>query len=133
MIDNDLFVQRVYDIVTKVPKGQVITYGIVALMAGIPRAAQQVGWIAHWGPTRLPWQRVVNRFGGLASGYPGDRQGHKVDLEKEGIEVQADMTVDLAKYLWRPSAEEMKALELPFEVIAGLNEKIPFSSDKLSW
>lgn len=126
MDKQEIFVRRVYDIVAEIPKGKVITYGIVALMVGIPRAAREVGWIAHNGPSNLPWQRVVNRFGGLAKGYPGGQAGHKMDLEKDGIVVRPDMTVDLEKFLWRPSTEEMKSLELPPEIAAEINAKIPY-------
>jgi methylated-DNA-protein-cysteine methyltransferase-like protein len=133
MDKKEIFVQRVYDIVSKVPKGKVITYGMVALMAGIPRAAREVGWIAHNGPSNLPWQRVVNRNGGLAKGYPGGQMGHKIDLEKDGVPVRSDMTVDLAKYLWRPSPEDIKSLELPPEIAAEINAKISFGPDRLSY
>ncbi|TAJ72595.1 MAG: hypothetical protein EPO42_14955 [Gallionellaceae bacterium] len=92
----------VYEILLKVPRGKVVTYGQLALLAGSPRAARQVGWIAHAGRSDLPWQRVVNRFGGLASGYRGGREGHKRDLMKDGVRVRPDLTVDLGRYQWWP-------------------------------
>jgi len=82
---------RVYEILRCVPQGKVVTYGQLALLAGHPRAARQVGWIAHAGGPDLPWQRVVNRFGGLASGYRGGRQGHRHDLERDGVRVREDL------------------------------------------
>jgi len=88
--------------VRRVPRGKVVTYGQLALLAGYPRAARQVGWIAHNGGPRLPWQRVVNRHGGLASGYRGGRAGHRLDLIAEGIAVRPDLTVDLERYQWWP-------------------------------
>jgi len=96
------FRQRVYAVVAHIPRGKVATYGQVALLAGRPRAARQVGWIAHAGHPSLPWQRVVNRFGGLARGYTGGRDGHRRDLKRDGVRVREDDTVDLARYLWRP-------------------------------
>ncbi len=92
----------IYGILRRVPRGKVVTYGQLALLAGSPRAARQVGWIAHAGRPDLPWQRVVNRFGGLASGYRGGREGHKRDLMKDGVRVRADLTVDLGRYQWWP-------------------------------
>ena len=129
---DSLFRKRVYDIVARVPQGKVVTYGQVALLAGIPRAAREVGWIAHTGPSNLPWQRVVNRFGGLAKGYPGGQLGHKIDLEKDGMEVRSDFTVDLQEYQWWPDPKTAKDLEFPPEVINEINAKIPFNEDRLS-
>jgi len=53
----------------------------------------------------LPWQRVVNKRGGLASGYPGGRSAHKQHLESEGVVVDGesgDYRVDVEKLLWWP-------------------------------
>lgn len=80
-----------------------MTYGQIAALAGSPRAAIIVGQIAHWGPLNLPWQRVVNKSGGLAAGYTtGGREAHKHDLEAEGVEVSGNYTVDVASLLWWP-------------------------------
>jgi len=90
-------------IVSKIPKGRVMTYGQLAALCGSPGAARIVGGIAHFGDPNLPWQRVVNKKGGLASGYPGGRLGHKAALETEGITVSKDLTIDVDKLLWNPS------------------------------
>jgi alkylated DNA nucleotide flippase Atl1 len=62
-----------------------MSYGQLAALSGSPRAARIVGSIAHFGDDALPWHRVVNRLGGLASGYPGGRNAHKEHLESEGV------------------------------------------------
>jgi len=80
-----------------------MTYGQLAAICGSPGAARIVGGIAHFGDPNLPWQRVVNKKGGLANGYPGGRLGHKKALEDEGIVVSKDLTVDIDKLLWNPS------------------------------
>lgn len=82
-----------------------MTYGQIAALCGNARAARIVGGIAHFGDPDLPWQRVVNRHGGLAAGYPGGRAGHKQVLQAEGIEVNDDCQVDIDKLLWRPNQE----------------------------
>lgn len=97
------FRERVEAIVSQIPQGRVMTYGQLAAMCGNARAARIVGGIAHFGDPNLPWQRVVNKQGGLATGYPGGRQGHKAALEVEGIEVSDDFKVDIGKLLWNPS------------------------------
>lgn len=45
---NDDFKQRVYTLVSQIPKGRVMTYGQLAALAGSPYAARIVGGIAHW-------------------------------------------------------------------------------------
>jgi methylated-DNA-protein-cysteine methyltransferase-like protein len=96
------FRERVEAIVARIPRGRVMTYGQLAALSGNARAARIVGGIAHFGDPDLPWQRVVNKQGGLASGYPGGRQGHKQVLEAEGITVSDDLKVDIQSLLWHP-------------------------------
>jgi methylated-DNA-protein-cysteine methyltransferase related protein len=96
------FKDRVYSLVAQIPKGRLMTYGQLAALAGAAWAAWEVGQIAHTGPTDLPWQRVVNKKGGLAVGYPGGREGHKAVLEAEGINVSDEFTVDVSKLIWQP-------------------------------
>lgn len=99
---EDLFKDRVYSTVALIPKLHVMTYGQIAALCGSPRAARQVGGLAHFGPHDLPWHRVVNKSGGLASGYHGGREGQKKDLEAEGFEVSEELTIDISKYLYWP-------------------------------
>ena len=100
-VDAD-FKERVYALVAQIPEGRVMTYGQLAALAGAAWAAWEVGQIAHTGPVDLPWQRVVNKQGGLASGYPGGKAGHKRALEKEGIHVESTYEVEVEKLLWTP-------------------------------
>ena len=79
-----------------------MTYGQIAAICGNAGAARIVGGIAHFGDPELPWQRVVNKSGGLASGYPGGREGHKKHLEAEGVEVSGDYKVKVTELLWSP-------------------------------
>jgi methylated-DNA-protein-cysteine methyltransferase-like protein len=108
-VDRD-FKNRVYEIVAQIPKGRVATYGQVAAMAGAAWAAWEVGQIAHTGPANLPWQRVVNKQGGLAKGYPGGYEGHKEDLEKDGIEVNEEYRIEIDKLLWNPPLKDQSSL-----------------------
>jgi methylated-DNA-protein-cysteine methyltransferase-like protein len=89
-------------LVARIPNGRVMTYGQLAALCGNARAARIVGGIAHFGDPDLPWQRVVNKSGGLASGYPGGRSGHKQVLEAEGVEVSSDYRVDVEGLVWWP-------------------------------
>ena len=108
-VDSE-FRNRVYEIVSQIPKGKVATYGQVAAMAGAAWAAWEVGQIAHTGPAELPWQRVVNKQGGLTRGYPGGMEGHKQDLEAEGIEVDEDYRIKVEALLWNPPLKNQSSL-----------------------
>jgi len=102
----DGFRERVEAIVAQIPRGRVMTYGQLAALCGNARAARIVGGIAHFGDPALPWQRVVNKQGGLAAGYPGGRSGHAEVLRGEGVAVlggPGDEHVDVAVLLWRPA------------------------------
>jgi methylated-DNA-protein-cysteine methyltransferase-like protein len=98
------FQEQVYKIVARIPRGRVMTYGQIAALCGSPRASRQVGQVAHWGPPDLPWQRVVNKTGGLAGGYTtGGREAHRHDLENDGIKIGDDYKVDVDALIWWPS------------------------------
>jgi methylated-DNA-protein-cysteine methyltransferase-like protein len=102
-VDAD-FNQRVYELVAQIPKGRVMTYGQIAALCGAAWAAWEVGQIAHTGPTDLPWQRVVNKQGGLAAGWPGGgRAAHAELLRAEGVAVSEDYKIDIGSLLWDPS------------------------------
>lgn len=99
------FRERVEALVAQIPRGRVMTYGQIAALCGQPNAARIVGGIAHFGNPDLPWQRVVNKSGGLAAGYPGGRAGHKQVLEAEGVTVSGDCRVNIHKLLWTPDRD----------------------------
>lgn len=104
-ITDSAFRQRVEALVSQIPVGRVMTYGQLAALCGNARAARIVGGIAHFGDPDLPWQRVVNKKGGLASGYPGGRRAHKEHLEAEGLKVSGEgdnYFVDVEQLIWWP-------------------------------
>lgn len=119
-----VFVDRVHAIVRAVPRGHVVTYGQLARLAGRPHAAREVGWIAHAGGRGIPWQRVVNRFGGLASGYDGGRAGQQAALRRDGIAVAAAHRVDLSVYQWWPGPAVARRIGLTAEAIAAIGHAL---------
>jgi methylated-DNA-protein-cysteine methyltransferase-like protein len=96
------FKQRVFDYVSAIPSGRVMTYGQIAALCGSPRAARIVGGIAHYGPEELPWHRVVNKKGGLAKSFPGGRAEQARLLSLEGVEVDTEYAIHIDSYLWWP-------------------------------
>lgn len=96
------FRQRVEALMAQVPEGCVTTYGDLAALAGHPYAARVVGGIAHHGDTELPWHRLVNRKGSLASGYHGGRREQADRLAAEGITCTDDYVDNFEERRWRP-------------------------------
>ena len=89
-------------LIARVPRGQVTTYGDLAALAGHPHAARIVGGMAHYGDTELPWHRLVNRFGGLASGYYGGRELQAEHLLAEEIACTNFIVDNFKEIRWRP-------------------------------
>lgn len=87
------FKDKIYDLISQVPAGQVTTYGDLAALAGHAQAARIVGGMAHYGPVELPWHRLVNRNGGLASGFHGGREVQRQLLGAEGVLCSDDFYV----------------------------------------
>jgi len=120
------FTDKVLNIVRKIPKGKVVSYGQVALMTGIPRAALQVGWVLHTsgGDEKTPWWRVINNAGRISTTCLDHTASiQKSLLEKEGVVVKKFLKIDIEKYRWRPSVEVLKQLELDDEYIFAIQEK----------
>lgn len=80
------FQRRVYEVLLKIPKGQVRTYAEVARMIGRPNAARAVGQALkrnRWAP-EIPCHRVIASDGTLG-GYsaPGGLAAKKALLRRE--------------------------------------------------
>ncbi len=88
----------------QLPRDAITTYGDLAAMAGHPAAARVVGGISHYGPTELPWHRLVNRFGGLASAFPGGRDAQKQLLEQDGFQCTNYIVDNFQEHRWHPNS-----------------------------
>lgn len=88
-------------VITKIPKGKVLTYGRVAALAGIPNGARQVVRALHTQGKKynLPWHRVVNIKGEIAIKEETGASIQKDLLEMEGV-IFENNKIDLNKYLW---------------------------------
>jgi methylated-DNA-protein-cysteine methyltransferase related protein len=96
------FRSQVERLMARVPYGQVITYGDLAALAGHAHASRIVGGIAHYGNSDLPWHRLVNRFGGLASGFHGGREAQQQLLEAEDITCTNFIVDNFEELRWKP-------------------------------
>ena len=104
------FFENVYEAVQLIPRGKVATYGQIARMIGAPRSSRAVGYALHANPRPviIPCHRVVNREGRLAPAFAfGGPEIQARLLESEGVRVSADFVVDLGKYLWQPSGQDL--------------------------
>ena len=100
---GESFYQRVYKIVAKIPAGRVATYGQVAMLAGSPLAARQVGYAMGRAPegSGLPCHRVVNRLGELAPEHAfGGKAFQRMALEAEGVTFLPDGRIDLKRHIF---------------------------------
>jgi len=99
--------ERVYEIVARIPRGKVVTYGQIAAFIGSPRGARTVAWALHCTPSdrRLPTHRVVNASGALSPARVFGEGVQRARLESEGITFKADGCIDLHKHLWLIAGE----------------------------
>lgn len=97
---NDTY-ERIYEIVKRIPKGKVATYGQVAILVGNANLARTVGNALHVNPdnSTIPCHRVVNREGKVAKFYAfGGSENQKRRLESEGVIFKENGKIDLIKY-----------------------------------
>lgn len=98
------FTERVVKVIKRIPKGRVATYGLVAAMAGNPRAARQVVRTLNTQSEKhdLPWHRVINSKGTISLPKGRGFELQRSMLEDEGVEITKAGAVDLDRYLWKP-------------------------------
>lgn len=91
--------QKILKVVSKIPKGMVMTYGDVARACGLS-CPRYVGFVLHNNPdpAKYPCHRVVNFQGKVAKNYAfGGENIQRQKLEKEGI-VFCNNKINLKKY-----------------------------------
>ena len=100
--------ERVYEMVRRIPRGRVMTYGQVAGILGEGYTPRTVGYVMHAAESeRVPWQRVINSQGKCSTGrltIPVNLQQDM--LEQEGVVFDAKGKCDLKKYEWWPDGKE---------------------------
>lgn len=87
--------KEVFNVVSEIPTGKVLTYGQIARLIGRPQNSRLVGRILHDAPAslHLPCHRVVNSQGRLAPGFTEQRRL----LESEGVVFKTNACVDMNK------------------------------------
>lgn len=97
-VDAEQFKSEVYEIVSAIPYGKVLTYGVIARLAGYPNHSRLVGRVMRGASAALglPCHRVVNSQGRLVPGWVEQR----TLLENEGVKIKANGRVDMSVSLW---------------------------------
>ncbi len=112
--NQQAYYEQVWNLVRKIPRGKVASYGQIALMLPIPAGVdfetyqafspRWVGGAMAACPDDVPWQRVINAQGKISERPGAERQRQL--LEEEGIVFVKDK-VDWKKYGWKgPDAED---------------------------
>ena len=101
--------QSVWKVVSEIPSGHVLTYGEVARLSGMPRAARRVSQALRRAPRamELPWHRVINAQGKIS--FPEESSGWKMQkdkLEDEGI-VFLNGKIDLDHFGYRGAVDRL--------------------------
>jgi methylated-DNA-protein-cysteine methyltransferase-like protein len=100
--------QRIWDMVSQIPKGKVASYGDIARLSGFFGQARKVGYALHALPpgSSVPWHRVINSQGKIS--LPRSNRHHvkqKRLLENEGV-VFKKGRVELKEFGWLESLDD---------------------------
>ncbi|MGE5235947.1 MAG: MGMT family protein [Acidobacteriota bacterium] len=98
--------QAVWEVVRRIPRGRVMTYGQISTLLGSRLSPKAVGWAMHSCPEDVPWQRVVNAAGRCSTDRRGDLPlgFQRALLEAEGVAFSLDGRIDLSRYRFEPAA-----------------------------
>lgn len=99
---------RIYTVVRRIPAGRVATYGQIAILAGLPGHARQVGYALHALSEHhdVPWHRVINAQGRISlRGERGYDDLQRRLLEAEGVVFDSNDRVSLSEFGWNPRSK----------------------------
>lgn len=96
------FYNDVYNIVSQIPEGRVLTYGVIADLMGWGKHQRMVGKALKEAPAELnlPCHRVVSSNGRTVPDWT-----EQIELLRaEGITFRNTNCVDIKRHLWRPQS-----------------------------
>ena len=111
--DDPSFRERAYELVLRIPRGRVMTYGLVARVLGAGYDARAIGNLMYATPKderNIPWHRVINSQGGCSTSgmtTPPDLQQRL--LETEGVVFSDKGRCKIENYLWTPPEYDAEA------------------------
>ncbi|MDR2012435.1 MAG: MGMT family protein [Rhodanobacter sp.] len=86
--------------IAAIPRGQIASYGEIAVRAGLPGRARLVGRVLRETERELPWHRVLRADGRIA--FPPRSRAFREQVRKlaaEGVPVR-NGRIDIARYGW---------------------------------
>ena len=97
----------IVDVILRIPRGKVATYGQIARLAGYPGGARLVVWTlnSHRKRRDLPWHRIVNAQGGISLPRAEGYELQKEMLTAEGVIFGPGDRIDLSRFQWQPGEE----------------------------
>ncbi len=100
----DDFYEKVYEVVRKIPRGKVVSYGDIAAFIGAKASARTVGYAMNKAHSHknIPAHRVVNRNGLLTGKFHFEYPTLMQELlESEGIVIVNDQIQQFEKVRWK--------------------------------
>ena len=99
----------VYQLVQRIPRGRVLTYGALARVLRLPGGARTAGRAMASTPSGqgIPWHRVVGERGKILIRGPHAMLQKKL-LESEGVKL-IESRVQLRQHAWKPPAKTSAA------------------------
>jgi methylated-DNA-protein-cysteine methyltransferase-like protein len=99
----------VYQLVQRIPRGKVLTYGALAKALRLPGGARTAGRAMAGTPSGqgIPWHRVVGERGKILIRGPHAMLQKKL-LESEGVKL-IESRVQLNLHAWKPAAKTSAA------------------------
>src|SRR6202166_5064875 len=109
----------VYQLVKKIPRGRVLSYGALAKALRLSGGARSAGRAMAATPTGkgIPWHRVVGERGKILIREPYASIQKKL-LESEGVKI-TESRVDLNSHLWKPDKKSIAKKTVPKKKPAG--------------
>jgi methylated-DNA-protein-cysteine methyltransferase-like protein len=96
--------ERIFEVVSCIPRGQVATYGQIAELAGIAGQPRRTGYALSALPavSGIPWHRVINAQGRIS--FPSGSKQHTLQrrlLKQEGVVFEKSGRIDLTLFRWQ--------------------------------
>jgi methylated-DNA-protein-cysteine methyltransferase-like protein len=108
--DPQAFYTQVWDIVRKIPRGKIASYGQIAKMLPLPDGVDgdtflEFGalWVSNAvaaSPNDVPWQRVANSKGEISERDGAAARRQRLLLQDEGVPFNPRGRIDLKQYGW---------------------------------
>ena len=108
--DPQNFYAEVWNIISRIPRGKVASYGQIAKMIQPPAGVSAETYLEYGGlwvsnavassPNEVAWQRVVSSKGEINERDKMQAKRHQLLLEDEGVLFGVRGRIDMKKYGW---------------------------------